>query len=570
LEISLKIIRWAIAIISTIFLIPAAHAEKYALLVGINDYTRITQLKGPENDVDSIAALLVKNLGYRKANIKKLKSSDATQSNILVELKKLKEKLKNGDEFVFLFSGHGTSFFDSDAASSEMTQFKKKLHKRTGALAPYDARVNGTTSEISNSLIIGRRDLRPIFIQIDKKQVKGLVIIDACYSQFSSRILGMSSERIATTSILKEVDASQTDLRGKIKTRKRSRFQRFKSDSYPYRNIITIAASKYNQTAEDISRLDRFSYDKKAHGALSNVLIELMDQKTGDLNGDGNITYDELDTVIQNKMELHKRSHRAMISPQSMEDKSRLRQNVFMRGKNNASDNYQKYESLSIYIDPSLPNIKRWIANNKQFKLVSKNATLNVTPHGYNNYRVETTSKELITIADSLDELKSILSHQIWIEKLLTKVQYGQPFTLNLEFLDKTRNGEFYCGDDFNLVATTSRRSIIVILGVFPNGDISVIYPSKAAQYSRLNNNINIPVTIAGKVGRDAIVAVAFNEYDKPIFYSNLLKYRTVEPGKYSDHKSLVDWLTQGRKNRAIDILTLNSATEDGRSQCES
>ncbi len=78
-----------------------------ALLVGINAYPG-QPLNGCVNDVDDMAAYLVKDRGFAPGAITVLKDGQATTAKIVAGLKALVKGLKAGDRVVFHYSGHGT------------------------------------------------------------------------------------------------------------------------------------------------------------------------------------------------------------------------------------------------------------------------------------------------------------------------------------------------------------------------------------------------------------------------------------------------------------------------------
>lgn len=82
--------------------------ESRALLLGINNYKTISDLRGCVNDVENIESILVEVYDFDVANIIKLTDSDVTRSRVLAEFDALVDASEPGDRLVIHFSGHGS------------------------------------------------------------------------------------------------------------------------------------------------------------------------------------------------------------------------------------------------------------------------------------------------------------------------------------------------------------------------------------------------------------------------------------------------------------------------------
>ena len=87
---------------------------KKALLVGINDYKHIRDLRGCINDVLDIHFTLRHLFNFQDYEIRILTDSLATCENILHKLEWLVEGAKPEDILVFHFSGHGSQIKDKN------------------------------------------------------------------------------------------------------------------------------------------------------------------------------------------------------------------------------------------------------------------------------------------------------------------------------------------------------------------------------------------------------------------------------------------------------------------------
>lgn len=130
------------------------HFGKYhALVIGNNDYQNLTPLKTAINDADSIAKLLRQDYGYNVSLIK-----NATRSNILGELNKMRERLETDDNLLIYYAGHGLL----DEIGEQ------------GYWLPVDAQDGNPSQWISNN------DITTMIRAIRAKHV--MVVADSCYS----------------------------------------------------------------------------------------------------------------------------------------------------------------------------------------------------------------------------------------------------------------------------------------------------------------------------------------------------------------------------------------------------
>jgi hypothetical protein len=92
---------------------------KKALLVGINDYQGVGDLRGCVNDVLDMHFSLRSLFGFRAQDVRVLTDSRATRDNIIRRLKWLVGGAKAGDFLVFSFSGHGSQIRDRNGDDLE-------------------------------------------------------------------------------------------------------------------------------------------------------------------------------------------------------------------------------------------------------------------------------------------------------------------------------------------------------------------------------------------------------------------------------------------------------------------
>ena len=129
----------------------------YALFIGIDAYTGIWKpLKNAVSDAKAIEQLLKTH--YKFDVIKTLYNTQATRTNIMEEMDWLVANVKENDNVMIYYSGHG--------------ELKKELNK--GFWVPADAKTNATSPLISNS------DIQTFLAGIPSKHT--LLVSDACFS----------------------------------------------------------------------------------------------------------------------------------------------------------------------------------------------------------------------------------------------------------------------------------------------------------------------------------------------------------------------------------------------------
>lgn len=120
-----KWIRWS-ANLALAVMASCCHADKYAVLIGVNSYadSTIPHLNGAVADARGIAKTLIELDGFPAENVHLLlgdkvssgKTSEETQTptldNIGVQLDWLTSVVKPGDTVFFFFAGHGVQYED--------------------------------------------------------------------------------------------------------------------------------------------------------------------------------------------------------------------------------------------------------------------------------------------------------------------------------------------------------------------------------------------------------------------------------------------------------------------------
>jgi ankyrin repeat protein len=125
----------------------------FSLVIGINNYQSLPKLKTAINDANAVADLLKNGYSF---SIDLL--TDATRSDILLALSKLRKKLTRRDNLLIYYAGHGWLDVEADE----------------GYWLPLDAEPNNDINWVSNSSITAKLKA------IEAKHV--LIVSDSCYS----------------------------------------------------------------------------------------------------------------------------------------------------------------------------------------------------------------------------------------------------------------------------------------------------------------------------------------------------------------------------------------------------
>ena len=130
-----------------------AANERIALVIGNDRYRHLPKLKSARNDARAVTRLLADQYGFKVTQL-----ADATRSDILGTLAKLRASLKPDDNLLIYYAGHGVV----DNVTEQ------------GYWLPVDAEEQNPSNWISNS------DLTSMLRAIRARHV--MVVADSCYS----------------------------------------------------------------------------------------------------------------------------------------------------------------------------------------------------------------------------------------------------------------------------------------------------------------------------------------------------------------------------------------------------
>ncbi len=189
-----KIISYVLIFLSISWFQSLCANEKYALIIGINDYKhpRIRDLHYSEPDANYLKEVLIKFARYKKDNVRLLLGEDATYLNIKDNIYWLGDVAKSDDEVFFYFSGHGTRVEDRDGIEED--GFDE-------AFCPYETDIDRASSIILDD------EIGHWFNAINAKQV--VVVLDCCHSGGAA---GRSLEDVGSRGIDMKKEANARSL----------------------------------------------------------------------------------------------------------------------------------------------------------------------------------------------------------------------------------------------------------------------------------------------------------------------------------------------------------------------
>jgi len=218
----------------------------WALVVGINEYQNVRNLKYAVNDAQAFYNLLVKQNQIPQENVIILIDQQASLRNLRRALgTQLKKRAGKEDMVIIFFAGHGAT--EKDASSPDGDGMEKYL-------LPVDAELD----DIYTSAI-PMREISHIFRRIKSERI--IFIADACYS-------GASGGRTVNVSGIRS-----------------SLSEAFLDRVVSGKGTIIITASGANEVSMES--------DEFKHGIFTYFLLEGLKGKA-DFDGDGLVTVDEL------------------------------------------------------------------------------------------------------------------------------------------------------------------------------------------------------------------------------------------------------------------------------------
>jgi len=258
-----------------------AHAENYALLIGVSGYPTLPsahRLEGPRNDVALLRDVLSRH-GFRPDNIRILAdgvaaAEEPTRARIMEALDALADKVRH-DDFVFVsFSGHGSQQPDDPDNPN------RKPDGLSSTILPIDiGKWSGPAKSVENAITDHQ-----FGAALNKIRASGAfvwAVIDSCHSSMMTRG-GEVSRSVSPADLGVPPEALQKAAADAAASRSRgvgeqSEFDISRSPDKHGSGIAGFFAAQSWQEAPEMA-LPPASGDQKPYGLFTFTLAHLIDQ----------------------------------------------------------------------------------------------------------------------------------------------------------------------------------------------------------------------------------------------------------------------------------------------------
>ena len=531
--------RLALALLALAILAPQpAWAAKRALLVGVGDYTdpRVSDLQGPPHDVAVLRDALVRHGGFADADITVLLDGEATRNGILEAIDRLGHASQGGDFVLIYLSGHGTSAFNPGLILP--------LPHHSGAFVPADFAASGDQAAQLASLVIGARDLRPRLQAMDDRQVSGLILIDSCYAQYTSRALHAP----AKTTVYRTLAAGLEDTTFDAPSEK--------AQPYPYRHLATLTASSKKEVAVDETNPHR-TLDGRPHGAFTDSLLRTLRQMhRADANRDGAVSHAELFAAIRARMSAAGYAQSPQILPLRDGDPGELQGQPAFASPPPVTDNRAEPVSpLSVEVQGPLPLVLATVRQTDGLRLARDPYDLRVA-RSDDTIRLLTAVGDLVFASRGEAPMAQALRQQAWVGRLLRTPNTGQRFGIHVR-MDGYCGETFEAGDVLGFAARMDAAAYLLLVDAAPDGAMRVLYPYHRRELAAVpaGQPVRIgSIHVTPPFGIDHVIAAGF--VNRPALYdARLLNGAAFEP-ETAGHRELRALLqSDGNPNLARQVV---------------
>jgi hypothetical protein len=494
-----------------------AQAGRVALLVGIGAYPQQdNRLDGPANDVQALRDVLVRRWGYRAADVVTLVDAAATRAAILQALRDLQQRSAPGDEVLIYFSGHGTSGLDSAMRLSA-------LHG-SGALVPVDVDLR-TTDRILDTVLVGRRDLRPLIDALDRGRRRLWVVADTCYSGQLVRNSRLSDgallpgryftlPRSVEGELLRDENARRAKGRPAI-------------DPYPYVNTAYLSAAAEGEVARDIPagflRLMP-TLDGKPHGAMTDALLRVLEgQLPADFDRNGLMDLHEVHRAVSDFMASRGYGHTPQRLPAVLEDAQGLGQRPLLglRGQVAATVAGAEQPLRVRLLGLGAPWQPAVAAVRGVMQVEGRPFDLQIQPakaaKAVETVDLVTAAGDRITTLDAPHQLRGQLAQLALGHALRQLADRHRRGVLPVEVSPSDLGGNFREGDAIEVTVRPDRDAWALALALDSGGHVSVLYPNAPHELKAVRGGQprsltgGQPITVEKPYGMDVLLVFAFD-----------------------------------------------------------
>jgi hypothetical protein len=253
-----------------------ADTRHHALIVGVGQYSEAsesTPLLGVPKDME-MARRMALAMGVPDSQIVELRDSQATKSNIVAALERLKQQVGVGERVFIYFSGHGTSYSTPKGCEQGVVPYTPARHT-------FDD-------------VISETELATYTSKISEKADKAIVMIDACFSgglgaartRSISQALNIKPKFVSRAGDQCGVAINQPAARSFAPAMQRL--------GVPQQNFVQISAANHNEV----------SWDNELFGGLAtHSLAQCLLGGAKDLDASGAITLEEVRQCAQGKLD---------------------------------------------------------------------------------------------------------------------------------------------------------------------------------------------------------------------------------------------------------------------------
>jgi len=279
LDISLKKLGPMTAVVLTVFVSGAAHAEVRGLHIGIDQYERLSTLEGATEDARDIASS-IENVGATDVTL--LLNEEADRNSIFGNWQSILNRSVEGDTIVFSYAGHGAQQPERIRGSEEDGLDELFL------LGGFSQFGNGTRERIIDD------EISQWFADAESRGVTVIFIADSCHSGDMTRSwdprVPQPGTRYAGYYQFEEDELV-------VQIPEDAAF----SEEAELGNVVFLSASQENQVVPEILIIENWGEPAQLRGALSYAVARAL-EGAADADGDEVLNQGELFSFVRTQV----------------------------------------------------------------------------------------------------------------------------------------------------------------------------------------------------------------------------------------------------------------------------